>query len=111
MEGLENLVGAMAGAGLGAYFLAVVWHGNVRQLGHMLLGEEGYIEFIAALLILGLVNKYGPQGKITSAITTMAIIAVLVKVGMNTNLNQSLAKFASGQATALDTLKTLMEGK
>ena len=111
MDSLENLVGAMAGAGIGAYFLAVLWHGNVRQLGHMLLNEEGYIEFIVALLILGAVNKYGPQGKITSAITTMAIIGVLVKIGMNTNLNQTLAKFASGQATALDTVKSLMEGR
>jgi hypothetical protein len=107
---LESLVGALAGGGIGIYFVAVVWHGNVSKLGHMLMGEEGYLEFLVALMLLGLVNKYGPQGKITSAITTMAIIAVMVKIGANTNLNQALAKFSTGQASALDTIKELMQG-
>lgn len=107
---MEGLVGAFAGAGLGLYVFAVLWQGNIKTLGHMLMQEEGYVEFIAALMVLGIVNKYGPTGKVTSAITTMAILAVLVKVGMNTNLNQTLSKFAAGQTSALDTLKNLFQG-
>lgn len=106
-DALESLLGTLAGVGIGAYLLAVVWHGNTKQLGSMLIHEEGYLEFVGALLLLGLVDKYGPQGKVASALTSMAIIGVLIKVGMNTSLNQNLAKFASGQQSALDTLKGL----
>lgn len=106
-DSIENLIGTLAGAGIGVYVFAVVWHGNTKQLGHMLMEEEGYLEFLAALMVLGLVNKYGPSGKITSAITTMAIIGVLVKLGAKTDLNAALAKFAAGQSSALETLKEI----
>lgn len=110
-DGIESLIGSLSGAAIGAYCFSVVFHGNIKTLGHYLVEEEGYVEFIVALLLLGLVNKYGPAGKLTSAITSMAIIAVLVKLAANTNLNQTLAKFAAGQATALDTLKNLFQGR
>lgn len=106
-DSVDQLAGTLAGVGLGVYLFAVVWHGNTKTFGHMIMQEEGYVEFVIALLLLGLVNKYGPSSKITNAITTMAIIAVLVKVGANTNINQTLANFASGQTSALDTLKSL----
>lgn len=108
---IESLLGSLSGAAIGAYAFSVVWHGNTKTLGHMLMQEEGYVEFVIALLLLGLVNKYGPAGKVASAITSMAIIAVLIKLGMNTNLNQTLANFASGQASALDTVKALFQGR
>lgn len=109
-DSIENLLGSLSGAAIGAYCFSVVYHGNTKALGHLLINEEGYVEFIIALMLLGLVNKYGPAGKLTSAITTMVIIGVLVKMGANTNLNQTLAKFAAGQATILETLKSLFQG-
>ena len=111
MDSIDSLAGTLAGVGIGAYLFAVVWNGNTSTLGSYLKDEEGYLEFVVALLLLGLVNKYGPQGRVTSAITSMAIIAVLVKMGANTNLNQTLARFASGQASGLDTLKSLLAGR
>lgn len=110
-DGIESLVGSLSGAAIGVYAFSVVWHGNVKRLGHLLIEEEGYVEFIVAIALLGLVNRYGPSGKVTNAITTMTIIAVLVRLGANTNLNQTLAKFAGGQASALDTLKSLLQGR
>jgi hypothetical protein len=108
---IEELLGSLSGAAIGAYAFSVVWHGNTKTLGTYLMQEEGYVEFIVALLILGAVDRWGPTGKVASAITTMTIIAILVKIGMNSNLNQNLAKFASGQTSALDTIKALLQGR
>lgn len=107
---MEGLLGAASGIAVGGYLFAVVYQGNVKELGSMLKNEQGYLEFIAALAILGLLNKYGPGGKVQAALTTGAIITMLVKAGYNSGLNENLALFASGQRSALDTVKAILEG-
>ncbi len=107
---MEQLSGALSGAAIGIYIFAVVWHGNTQKLIEYLKGEEGYVEFIVALLILGFVNKYGPTSKITKAITAFATIAVIVRLGEKAGINSKLADFASGRASGLDTIKSIFEG-
>lgn len=99
----------MSGAGIGVYLFAVVWHKNTVQLGRYLKKEEGYIEFIVALLILGAINKYAPSSKIAKTLTAFAILAALISIAEKNNLSAKLGEFASGRVSGLDTLKDIFK--
>lgn len=107
---MEQLAGSLSGAAIGAYLFAVVWNGNIDVLGEYLKDEEGYVEFIVALFVLGLVNKYAPTSKITKAITAFAMIAVIIRLSEKAGLNSKLADFATGKVSGFETIKSIFEG-
>lgn len=107
MDDTDRLIGAAAGIGIATFIFAVVWQGNTKELGAMLFKEEGYIEFLVALFLLGLLMKYGPTSKITDLFVVMAVLAVLFKVASNVNFGTTLSDFASGKTNMLNTVKAL----
>lgn len=106
----NQLLASASGIAVGAYLFAVVWNGNTAKLGELLKGEEGYAEFILALIILGAVSKYGPEHKLFAIITIGALFAAALKFFSNVTLPTTLAQFASGRITALDAIKSLFNG-
>lgn len=109
MSGTDNLINGGSALGIGGYLCAVVWQGNVQELGTLLKNETGYIDFVVALFVLGAIQKWGPASKISSALTAITLIGLAIKVGNNTNFNSAITKFGQGQLSIMELIKELMK--
>lgn len=107
---MENLISSSAGGAIGVYLFAVVWRGNIKELGKLLAKEEGYIEFLIAIMILYALDKYGPENKVTKIITTMAILAVVLRFAQRSGLTGKFSEFQIGKISGFDFVKSLFKG-
>ena len=107
---LSGIVGSAAGVGLAAYIISVALHGNIQQLGQKLLGEEKYLEFAIAIVIVWAITKYGPTSPLIDLIIVIAVVAVALRLASTTSLPTALTAFANGQATMLQTVQALFGG-
>ena len=105
-----NLLGTVSGLAIASYVFAVVWQGNTKELGALLYTEEGYIEFIVALFVIGLLMKYGPTSPITDILVVGAVIGVLLRISSKVDLPSILQDFASGKVSGLTTIQTIFKG-
>jgi hypothetical protein len=106
-DGLSTALGAASGLAIAAYVVAVIYQGNLDNLGSMLLKEEGYLEFVIAIVLLWMLHRYGPDSPITDAITGIGILVVILRLASTANLTSALSSFASGQAGLMQTVQAL----
>lgn len=105
--GPANLMGAASGLAIAAYLIAVVYQGNLDKLGGMLLKEEGYLEFLVAIIALWTFHRFAPTSPVTDVITTVGLIGLAFKVAGNINFTSSLSAFASGQKNMAQTVSAI----
>lgn len=105
---LGSFVGAASGIAIAAYLAAVIYQGNLSALGTQLMTEEGYLEFLVALVVLWALAKYGPGGPIFKMLLGTTVIGVGLTVsGKLPQLGTTLQAFGSGQANMLQTIQAL----
>ena len=107
MSATKDLFNGAVIIGTGAYLIDVAYQGKILDLGKALKEETGYIDFVVSLFILGLIQSYGPLSKVSGALMIITLTGLSIKVGNNSNLLGSIQKFASGEATIVETFKTL----
>ena len=107
---LSGVVGAGAGLGLAAYLIAVALQGNIRELGQKLLGEEKYLEFAIAIVIVWAATKYGPTSPLIDLLIVGVVVGVALRLASNTSLPAALTAFANGQAGMLQTVQAIFGG-
>ena len=73
-------VSALAGAGVGAYVIAVAVHNNTLPLFAALGEEKKYLYFLGALGAVGILHNYGPTSRITDALVVLSVVALAVRV-------------------------------
>lgn len=107
---VSTIVGAGCGLALAAYIGAVAINGNIQTLGSDLMQEEGYLEFVIAIVVLWALAKYGPTGPITDFLIAASVIAFALRVSSKVQLPTILSQFASGQASMAATVKAIAQG-
>lgn len=107
MSAINSLLNGGSAIGLGGYLVGVTYKGNVKELGGLLYEETGYIDFVAALFILGSIQKYGPTSKVANILIAITLVGLAIKVGNNNTLLTAITDFASGNKTIVETFKSI----
>lgn len=108
METTNKLLGGVSAVAIGAYLVAVVIQGNAQELLNLLKNETGYVDFVIALFVLGVISHYGPASKISGVLIAATLIGLVIRVGGHVNFLPAITRFANGQAGILETLKTII---
>lgn len=107
---LSDVVGGVSGLAIAAYIVAVALNGNLSTLLTQLKGEEGYIEFLIAIIAIWALNKWGPTNQITDLLTVGVIVGLVLRISSRINLIGITQNFASGQANMLQTAQAIVQG-
>lgn len=107
---LSDVLGAGSGLAIAAYLVAVTINGNISALGTLLKQEEGYLEFLVAIIIIWALNKWGPTNQVTDLLTMGVIVGLVLRIAGKINLGSIVQNFASGQATMLQTAQAIIQG-
>lgn len=110
MNDLQDMMAMFSGVAMGVYLIAVVLQGNTQAFIQAVIADSGYLQFIAAVIILMIIHSYLPGSIITDVITGTAILgALLIAVG-NTNVASIFSSFGSGQITMWQAITALFGG-
>lgn len=107
MTGRGSVIGGVAdfgtGLALAIYLALVLYQGNMKTLASDAVQDYGYLEWLVAVVILYAIYRV-VDNKVIAWIIILAVIAVLLKVGVNTTLTSSIQKFGQGKQGLFATL-------
>jgi hypothetical protein len=108
--GLSDVLGAGSGLAIAAYLALVTLNGNIAPLLTQLKQEEGYLEFLIAIILIWALNKWGPTNKVTDLLTVGVILGLVFRISSKIDLVGITKNFANGQATMQQTAQAIIQG-
>lgn len=107
MSASKDLLNGVFTIGTGAYLVGVAYNGNLSKLIDTLKEEEGYLDFVVALFLLGAIQNYEPTNKLSNILLFMAGFGLFIRLNNNFSLSGALKDFANGRASLIDTVKKI----